>query len=67
MGNAALGHPHGQQFAEVFSTAEDNQSAVDVVVLQGERELASDNRVLTSSPPLGLSEPVGGLCLGAGL
>ena len=31
---------------EVFSTAEDNQSAVDVVVLQGERELASDNRVL---------------------
>jgi molecular chaperone DnaK len=32
--------------SEVFSTAEDNQSAVDVVVLQGERELAADNRVL---------------------
>jgi molecular chaperone DnaK len=31
---------------EVFSTAEDNQSAVDVVVVQGERERASDNRVL---------------------
>ncbi|HKE53116.1 MAG TPA: molecular chaperone DnaK [Actinomycetes bacterium] len=31
---------------EVFSTAEDSQSAVDVVVLQGERERASDNRVL---------------------
>jgi molecular chaperone DnaK len=31
---------------EVFSTAEDNQEAVDVVVLQGERERASDNRVL---------------------
>ena len=31
---------------EVFSTAEDNQSAVDVVVLQGERERAADNRVL---------------------
>jgi molecular chaperone DnaK len=31
---------------EVFSTAEDNQSAVDVVVLQGEREMARDNRVL---------------------
>jgi molecular chaperone DnaK len=31
---------------EIFSTAEDNQTAVDVVVLQGERELASDNRVL---------------------
>jgi molecular chaperone DnaK len=32
--------------AEVFSTAEDNQTAVDIVVLQGERELASDNRQL---------------------
>src|SRR5689334_7119529 len=31
---------------ETFSTAEDNQSAVDVVVLQGERELAADNRQL---------------------
>jgi len=31
---------------EVFSTAEDNQTAVDVVVLQGEREMAADNRVL---------------------
>jgi molecular chaperone DnaK len=32
--------------AETFSTADDNQSAVDVVVLQGERERAADNRVL---------------------
>ncbi|KJY17143.1 MULTISPECIES: molecular chaperone DnaK [Streptomyces] len=32
--------------SETFSTAEDNQPAVDVVVLQGERELAADNRVL---------------------
>jgi len=31
---------------EVFSTAEDNQTAVDIVVLQGEREMAGDNRVL---------------------
>jgi molecular chaperone DnaK len=31
---------------ETFSTADDNQTAVDVVVLQGERELASDNRQL---------------------
>jgi len=31
---------------EVFSTAEDNQPAVDIVVLQGEREKATDNRVL---------------------
>ncbi|HEV3170427.1 MAG TPA: molecular chaperone DnaK [Actinocrinis sp.] len=32
--------------SETFSTAQDNQPAVDVVVLQGERERASDNRVL---------------------
>jgi molecular chaperone DnaK len=32
--------------SETFSTAEDNQSAVDVHVLQGERELARDNRTL---------------------
>src|SRR5579871_5814930 len=31
---------------EVFSTADDNQTAVDVHVLQGERELAHDNRTL---------------------
>ena len=31
---------------ETFSTAEDDQSAVDIVVLQGERERAADNRVL---------------------
>jgi molecular chaperone DnaK len=32
--------------SETFSTATDNQPAVDVVVLQGERERAADNRVL---------------------
>ena len=31
---------------EMFGTAEDNQSAVDIVVLQGERERAADNRML---------------------
>jgi molecular chaperone DnaK len=32
--------------SETFSTAEDNQEAVDIVVLQGEREMAADNRIL---------------------
>jgi len=32
--------------SEVFSTAEDNQSAVTVHVLQGEREMANDNKSL---------------------
>jgi molecular chaperone DnaK len=42
--------------SEVFSTAADNQLAVDIHVLQGEREFASDNRTLgqfqlTEIPP----------------
>lgn len=32
--------------SEIFSTAADNQTAVTVKVLQGERQMASDNRVL---------------------
>jgi molecular chaperone DnaK len=32
--------------SEVFSTADDNQTAVDIHILQGERELARDNRTL---------------------
>ena len=32
--------------SEVFSTADDNQTAVDIHVVQGERELARDNRTL---------------------
>jgi len=32
--------------SEVFSTAQDNQPAVSVHVLQGEREMAADNRTL---------------------
>jgi molecular chaperone DnaK len=31
---------------EIFSTAQDNQNAVTIVVLQGERQMAADNRVL---------------------
>jgi len=42
--------------SEVFSTAEDNQPAVSVHVLQGEREMAGDNKTLgrfelTGIPP----------------
>ncbi|HUP20825.1 MAG TPA: molecular chaperone DnaK [Gemmatimonadota bacterium] len=41
---------------EVFSTAEDNQTTVEIHVLQGEREMASDNKTigrfqLTGIPP----------------
>tara|TARA_B100001758_G_C18345184_1_gene576599 strand:- start:487 stop:1404 length:918 start_codon:yes stop_codon:yes gene_type:complete len=32
--------------SQIFSTAEDNQSAVTIKVSQGEREMASDNKVL---------------------
>ena len=32
--------------SQVFSTAENNQSAVDIRVLQGEREFAKDNKML---------------------
>jgi len=42
--------------SEVFSTAEDNQTTVEIHVLQGERKMASDNRTigkfqLTGIPP----------------
>ena len=41
---------------EIFSTADDNQSTVDIHVLQGEREMAADNKTigrfqLTGIPP----------------
>ena len=32
--------------SEVFSTADDNQTQVEIHVLQGEREMAVDNRML---------------------
>ncbi len=32
--------------SQIFTTAENNQSAVDIVVLQGERPMARDNRLL---------------------
>ncbi|HCP45452.1 MAG TPA: molecular chaperone DnaK [Deltaproteobacteria bacterium] len=39
---------------EVFSTAADNQTAVDIHVLQGEREFAADNRTLGRFQLVGL-------------
>jgi molecular chaperone DnaK len=32
--------------SEIFSTADDNQTAVDIHVVQGEREMAADNKTL---------------------
>ena len=40
--------------SEVFSTAADNQTSVDVHVLQGERQLARDNRTLGRFQLVGL-------------
>ncbi|MGE3968533.1 MAG: molecular chaperone DnaK [Dongiaceae bacterium] len=39
---------------QVFSTAEDNQSAVTIRVFQGERELAADNKLLGQFDLVGL-------------
>ena len=36
--------------SQVFSTADDNQSAVDIHVMQGEREMASDGSDYRVSP-----------------
>ena len=40
--------------SEIFSTAADNQSSVDIHVLQGEREMARDNRTLGRFQLVGL-------------
>lgn len=47
--------------SEVFSTAEDNQPAVDIHVLQGERELARDNRSLGQFKLDGISAAMRGV------
>ena len=41
--------------SQVFSTAEDNQPAVNIKVLQGEREMATDNKLLGNFELLGLA------------
>ena len=40
--------------SQVFSTAEDNQPAVSIRVLQGEREMATDNKVLGNFELVGI-------------
>ena len=40
--------------SQVFSTAEDNQPAVSIRVLQGEREMAADNKMLGNFELIGL-------------
>ena len=40
--------------SQVFSTAEDNQPAVSIRVLQGEREMATDNKLLGNFELLGI-------------
>ncbi len=41
--------------SQVFSTAEDNQSAVTIRVAQGEREIASDNKMLGQFDLVGIA------------
>lgn len=47
--------------SQIFSTAEDNQPAVTIHVLQGEREMASDNKVLGRFELTGISPAPRGL------
>ena len=46
--------------SQVFSTAEDNQPAVSIKVLQGEREMASDNKILGNFELVGIPPAVRG-------
>jgi len=41
--------------SQVFSTAEDNQPAVSIRVLQGEREMASDNKLVGNFERVGIA------------
>jgi len=47
--------------SQVFSTAEDNQNAVTIRVFQGEREMASDNKLLGQFDLVGLPPAPRGL------
>lgn len=47
--------------SQVFSTAEDNQSAVTIKVFQGEREMAADNKILGQFDLLGIPPSMRGI------
>ncbi len=47
--------------SQVFSTAEDNQPAVSIRVLQGEREMASDNKLLGNFELVGIAPAARGM------
>merc|ERR1712144_169392 len=50
-----------QKKSQVFSTAEDNQPAVSIRVLQGEREMASDNKLLGNFELVGIAPAARGV------
>merc|ERR1711959_705925 len=47
--------------SQVFSTAADNQSQVEIKVLQGEREMAADNKLLGQFNLVGIPPPPRGV------
>jgi molecular chaperone DnaK len=47
--------------SQVFSTAEDNQPAVSIRVIQGEREMASDNKMLGNFELVGIAPAARGI------
>jgi molecular chaperone DnaK len=47
--------------SQVFSTAEDSQPAVSIRVLQGEREMASDNKMLGNFELIGIAPAARGI------
>ena len=47
--------------SQVFSTAEDNQSAVTIRVFQGEREMAADNKLLGQFDLVGIPPAARGM------
>jgi len=47
--------------SQVFSTAEDNQPAVSIRVLQGEREMAADNKILGNFELVGIAPAARGV------